>query len=277
MRISRRRIILSVLGITICVPFSINRARADNQSADLRRKLAAIGLAETPPLSVVDPASAFNGGLRYDESQVPVPPASFVIQPCARVDDIGEAGRIGILPLFHIVRVDWPEGTSIGEGTASTLTFLIRDLGLDPNRLAIVSTSAVQDYAAQMQAAGIEQSNVVIRPVEEAKAAGNGSGFFRHPQDPKIEFPTAGLYYWTGNAEPAAVSAYPLPEGWLEIGEINLSSQFPLGAGFGLERLQSTLGDPMPDWESGKRALLDMIDRDFGGDPPPGRALFADS
>ncbi|MGI9399731.1 MAG: hypothetical protein ACR2O0_00630 [Rhizobiaceae bacterium] len=277
MKLNRRQVIASALAAGVSSSFTRSATAMTKSADELKKQLEMLGLSGSEPASIVVPGSEFNGGLRYDESHVSVPRGTYLLQPCARIGDIAEKGRTGVLPLFHIARVDWQEGTSAEDGLAKSLTLLTNGFGLDSNRLAVVGIPILDTYRAGFEAAGIPESRIFRRPLEEAKAAGDGSGIFRHPEDGKIEFATAAVYFSMAENPSDEISSYPLSENWLEIGEIALDQSIPLGAGFGVERLLFALGGTLPEWDTQKNLLLEMIDREADDNIPPGKMLFQKS
>lgn len=277
MTLNRRQVIISglVAGASSTLPRS---AMARQTSiADLKKQFEKFDLVESEPVSIVVAGSDFNGGLLYDESHSNMPKGSYLLQPCARTDDIEEKDRIGVLPLFHIARIDWPEGTTVEQGLSNSLSLIADRIGMDAARIAIVGTPLLDKYEKILDTAGIHDQQVFKRSFEEAQTAGDGSGVFRHPEDDQIEFATAAIYYWLPESSPDKLTTYPLSQDWLEIGEISLETSFPLGAAFGLERLIFATGGKLPGWDAQKQVLLEMIDRESAGEIPPGRTMFEKS
>ncbi|MEM7463309.1 MAG: hypothetical protein AAF362_11600 [Pseudomonadota bacterium] len=275
MKLNRRQVITTALAASVSSAWP-RTARAEG-APNLQSQFEKLGLTKAEPMPIVVQGSDFNGGLLYDESYSDMPKGSYLLQPCARIGDVEKKGRTGVLPMFHIARLDWPDGTSIEQGIANSLALLKDGLGLDTENVVLVGTPVLEQYRSIFDSAGIGNRQIIIRSEQEAKAAGNGSGVFRHPDDDAIEFVTAGIYLWLRDSPPASVNAYPLSDDWLEIGEISLDPSFPLGAGFGIERLLLAQGSELPDWEIQKQQLLEMIDSDSAGEIPAGRAIFENS
>ncbi|MEZ5581674.1 MAG: hypothetical protein R3F37_01820 [Candidatus Competibacteraceae bacterium] len=149
-------------------------------------------------------------------------------------------------------------------------------------RLALVSIAALADYRDRLTEQGIEWNRqVVIRDTEQAKAAGDGSGYFKpvdHPEQP--EAITVGLYLWTGEGQAPAIETYPLPEQWIEIGEVGLDKTSALAYGFGLERLVYAKTGLFPNWQEQRQQLLETVKAESaktGAPLPEGYALFKDA
>ncbi len=277
MKLNRRQVITTALAASLSGALPRTAISKSDGVSNLQSQFEKLGLAKAEPMPIVVQRSEFNGGLLYDESHSDMPKGSYLLQPCARIDDVEKKGRTGVLPMFHIARLDWPDGTSIEQGVINSMALLKDGLGLDTAKIAMVGTPTLDQYKPILENAGIDNRRIVIRSQQEAKSAGNGSGVFRHPDDDAIEFVTAGIYLWLPDSPPASVNAYPLSDDWLEIGEISLDLSFPLGAGFGLERLLFAQGGEFPDWETQKQQLLEKIDQESAGEVPAGRAIFANS
>ena len=227
---------------------------------------------------------AFNEGLRYDDSGTlaNMLNGEMIVQDCARIEDITLRGHHDVLPYFHIFscnrRADTERRQTIGE----IVDFLITAAGLAPEQIGLVSISALQDYRDLLTKRGIDwERQVFIRDTEEAKAAGDGSGYFRpknHPEQP--EEITAGLYVWLGEGQAPALDSYPLPAQWTEIAEVALDPDSALAYGLGLERLVYAKTGLKPSWHDRRGHLLAQVETEAaetGAPLPQGYYLFKDS
>ena len=240
-----------------------------------------LGFAELPPQDMIT-AEDFNAGLRYDDTRSEIVPSAWVsIQPAARVDDIALRGDPQVLACFNIVGLRNPPLAPPGVLFRSVMDFFVREVGLDPDRILFVSTELFRPYIDAFDQARVGQ--FFERPLAEALAAGDGSGFFAprgHPNAP--EKTTVGVYYPVPGAAPGRATAYP-PDGFMELGEIDIppldgGSPEHEGAGLGLERLAAASGEMMPDFEDSRLKLLRIIEDEAArtGKPlPPGYAIFA--
>ncbi len=256
-------------------------ARTDDVRDNALHYFGGHGFAETPPLEMITD-STFNGGLRYDDTR-PAPPSAPIVtvQPAARIDDIAERERPGVLALFTIFSITIPGGAEPGLLLTSVLDFLMSERKLDPARILFVSTEDFRPVADQVD--GIDAYRIFERRAEEAKAAGDGSGFFApkgHPYAPQEV--TVGIYYRLPDAKEDAELSYP-PEGHIELAEVGIA---PFGGdpnraqvgGFGLERVAMAEGEDIPDFEETKLNLLRIIEDEAkrtGKDFPPGYTMFA--
>jgi hypothetical protein len=239
------------------------------------------GFVEIPPLSLIT-GHPFNDGLRYDDSRTQYPRQNWLsLQYSARVDDIAERDRPGVLAGFTIMAIGHPMPAEPGTLLVAVLEYLLNERKLDPTRMVFVSTELFKphlDRAAQFGATRFMQ-----RSTAEARAAGDGSGHFApsgHPAQPS--FATVGIYYLMPGVAPPAQLSYP-PKAYVEIAEapitIGAGRQPETGnAGIGLERLAMAEGKPAPDFEESRRNLLLAIDNEAkrtGKARPPGYRKFA--
>jgi hypothetical protein len=286
MDLTRRRVIhLSAAGaavLTVGSRFALAAsAPADDVRDNALRYFGGHGFAETPPLEMITD-SAFNGGLRYDET-TPNPPSAptVTVQTAARVDDIAERERPGVLAAFTIFGIALPGTAKPGLLLSSVMDFLMTERKLDPGRILLVSTEYFRPLVDQVD--GIDAYRMFERSAEEAKAAGDGSGFFApkgHPYAPQEA--TVGIYYRLPDAEEGAELSYP-PEDHIEIAEVGIAPfggdpNRPQVAAIGMERMAMAEGEAIPDFEETRLNLLRIIEdeaRRTGKDLPPGYTMFA--
>ncbi len=236
------------------------------------------GFTELPPLSMIT-GEAFNGGLRFDETDSDSPSEPTIrLQPAARVEDIANRSEPGVLALFNIIGLRDPDPED-GTLLSRVMDFLTNVRDLDPGRMLFVSTELLRPHVGRVD--GVSGDQVIERPMDEAKAAGDGSGFFApagHPLQPA--YPTASIHYPLPGIEPDPSPTYP-PEGYIEIAEVGLPSPDgagDTGAGIGLERLAMAEGEDVPDFEKTLLNLLRVIEDEaerIGKPLPDGYTKFA--
>jgi len=285
MTLSRRKMIgLSAVGAATLAIGGRFASAATKATDEIRSHASAYfgkrGFAQTPPLSLIT-GHKFNDGLRYDESRAQYPQQSwFSIQYSARVDDIAERNRPGVLAGFHFMAIGHPEPAEPGTLLTVVLEYLITERKLDPARMLFVSTELFKPHLERGARHGTNR--FVQRSLAEAKAAGDGSGHFApkgHPAQPS--FATVGIHYAVPGRAPPAPTSYP-PPGYVEIAEAPITlGDRPRGetgnASIGLERLAMAEGKPIPDFEQSRHMLLQAIEdeaKHTGKPLPPGHAKF---
>ncbi len=284
MALTRRRMVqLSAAG-AVAVATGIRTAAAGSATDDVRanalRFFGARGFVEKPPLSMLTDA-AFNGGLRYDETRPePVAIPAVSVQPAARVDDIAERSRPGVLASFTIFGVARPGPAEPGAMLSDVMGFLLSERKLDLDRMLFVSTSHFRPLIGRLE--GVTAERFLERPMDEARAAGDGSGFFApagHPDRP--DYATVGVYYRVPGASGVPTS-YP-PEDHIEIAEVGIvpsggDPDAPQIGGFGIERVAMAEGENVPNFEETRLNLLRIIEDEAertGKELPPGYRMFA--
>jgi hypothetical protein len=238
-----------------------------------------LGFAELPPLSMIT-GDDFNDGLRYDETRPEtVDYDTITVQTSARIDDIAEKDRPGVLAGFTIIGLQSPPDAEPGALVRHVMNFLIEERMLDPAKLRFISTELFRPHLEST--AGVITERFFERPLSVARAAGDGSGFFApkgHPQNP--ELPTVGVYYPLPETADDTKISYP-PDGFIEIAEIGLhepGNPRHLAAGIGLERVAMAEGEELPDFDETRLNLLRVIEdeaRRTGKPLPPGYTKFA--
>ncbi|MCL6283649.1 hypothetical protein M3P21_08910 [Ruegeria sp. 2012CJ41-6] len=252
-------------------------ASYDDVLQRLRTGLNAQGLQEAAPLSIVSGDPAYNGGLRHDFDQSALPQGGFVIQPLARVEDIGERDRADVLPIFHEVGCHPPDDLDKAAQTRMLIRLLTEEFGLDPARLAFVSVPASEEMRPVLDEVGLPFSEkVILRDAEEAFEARDGSGYFFPNPDGEDFFVTMGVYYRVGETDEPAPSAYPASANWTELGEIVIAGETaPLGVSLGAERLALAVSGQFPTWDERLGQLFAQVESDAGGSgEPAGVAAF---
>lgn len=210
------------------------------------------------PQPLVDPSQAANGGLMYGVTEH----AAFggagiaVIQRCARIADLPEKGRFGVLPEFTVAGIAHPSPPSKSAGLAMLISFLTREAGLPLKRLSFTTTRLSKEDLALLESLGI--TRIRLRDVREAKDLGDGSGWFTSPisgfsaATTSVEFTRAGRTVELGEAIATACCV-------------------------GLERLQWAMGGSMKTWRQALPATLAAIQEQSGDAGVPAYAILAAS
>ena len=217
-----------------------------------------LGYKSLPPLNLIT-GDGFNGGLRFDESFEGNYPAgnSMRIQDCVRVDDFSLEGEAGVLAYFHIFILNQQTPAYQGELFSELLGYLIDDMGLDAEKLVVVSTDKFVPYQPQLKKHGIGAAQFVERSEKEARASGDGSGYFAPKGHPYVSgYDTASIHYPMSNHAPTSATTYPLT-GYLELGEVILTdaSAQPVpseSGGLGLERVLMAAGKNTDDFAASR-------------------------
>lgn len=192
---------------------------------------------------------SFNGGIRYDEghdyhADAPngEPNRWHVFQDCARVEDIAKRNDLGVLAYFHIIGCTNNEPAHRGEVLEQVVRYLVGPANLKPERFVLVATERGDGYLKQLEPFGFKRDQVVFREFDEARNAGDGSGYFKpdgHPMGQELH--TLSFHYAPEGSDIPAERVYPLP-GYLEIGEFLFDPQHDASKeseafGLGVERL----------------------------------------
>jgi hypothetical protein len=266
-------------GVALGVPRAASAA-TDDVRADALAYFGKQGFVEVPPLGLIT-GHAFNGGLRYDDTGVThAQPRWISIQPAARIEDIAQRTRLGVLAGFNIIVLRQPGAGDAEDMLVRVVGYLVDERKLDPTKLVFVSTEHFKPYLARKTV--MRGGRFLERSLADAKAAGDGSGVFApkgHPHSPNVN--TVALYYPARGAAPTATLQYP-PQGYIEIAEIEIAARGTKAtsqlAAIGLERLAMAEGRPAPDFEGSRRDLLKAIEQDAkrtGKPLPPGYQKFA--
>lgn len=284
MILSRRNLLELSIGGAAAMVAGRQPAIAARRSLDEIRESAVAffqgrGHLPVPSLPMIT-GDDFNGGLRFDAFRREAPPEPWAaIQTAARIDDIAERDRPGVLAGFTVVNVGFPMTADSGATLDVALDFLVEERGLNPERMVFVSTAVSKPMIERFEP--LRAGTFIERDIDEAKAAGDGSGYFAppgHPYGPTLY--TVGIYYPFGDAV-AAASTYPL-DGYIEIAEITVppadAPRRRQGGSIGLERLAMAEGKPVPDYDESRLDLLRMIEEEAereGKPLPPGVTAFA--
>ncbi|MEM9106543.1 MAG: hypothetical protein AAGC96_12900 [Pseudomonadota bacterium] len=253
----------------------------DQPTHDLNEELVGhfseLGYELLEPASIVTGDEAFNGGLRYDETGLHEKRGQMTIQACARVEDIRNKDHTDVLPLFHLFYCITPADLKSDDTFAQLLDYLTNRAKLDAGRFSFVTVPEFEPHLPTLERFDFDSSRQIhFRNSEQAKKDGDGSGFFRFPGDPNAEaFATVGIYYWTGGGTPPKLAEYPPQTGWTEIGEASIDDEADFAFGLGTERLGLAMNGNIPSWQERLTLLFEEIELASAGNPPPGKAEFA--
>lgn len=181
----------------------------------------------------------YNGGLRFDDGTLS-DPSTYVVQPAARVHDVTEKSKPGILPIFTILALTTPNPAQAPKTLDLYLHALTSVVGLDPSRLRVTTTSLAAPFYSALAAHGIQSDQIRLRNLSEAKQSGTGSGYF------------APVGHPSGQGFPTFSVEHVLPDGTeIEIGEYGFdsgNSNIGTGFGVGLERVTMARNDLVTSW-----------------------------
>jgi hypothetical protein len=205
------------------------------------------GFHSTPAAPLIS-GLQFNGSLNYDDHIADKTHDLWVLQRCARVEDALTKGKAGTLPMFTILSLSTARGGSKERGASNIWNYLVNIVGLDPKKLRITTTEFARPLFAFFARYGVEESQIRLRSVDEARQQGNGSGYFEpkgHPHGPS--FPTYSI-------------EFVMPDGQeLEIAEIDLEQRV---AGFGVERVAMARNERLISWNESLPAFEAAINEE---------------
>jgi hypothetical protein len=196
----------------------------------------------------------YNGGLNYDESISNNDPdqSKFVFQPSSRVEDIANKLKPGTLPIFTTLGFSWPLDSDITDVTTLVFDYLINYVRLDPSKLRVTTTALAEPLFTLFDSYGVSLSQIRVRSLKEAMAAGDGSGWFApegHPDAPA--FATYSVEYvlsQTKEKQKKGDVASTIYE--IELAEIGLNNDFAFLAGaIGVERVTMARNDKAMYWD----------------------------
>jgi len=266
MPITRRKLILGTAalgaaGTTLraglaanTVPSAAKAFTVEDTKATLVQIYTSRGFHQATALPIIS-GHQFNDGLNYDDIIPSGIKPAFVVQPSARVEDVTKKDKLGTLPFFTILASSHATNASLAEQLKADIKLLVTDLGLKPQLLRITSTELIKPYLQLFVDAGITETQIRLRPLEQAKKAGDGSGWFApvgHPAQPS---------YSTLSVE------YQMPDGAeLEIAEFGLSPTQSeaggVGIGIGIERLTMARNDTYLNWNDYLPAFKQAVESD---------------
>ncbi len=192
----------------------------------------------------------YNDGINYDDSIQDYDPdqAQFLFQPNSRVEDIVNKHKPGTLPLFTILGFSWPLDSDFTGPTILVFDYLINHLKIDPSKLKITTTVLAEGLFPLFDSYGVSLSKIRLRSLEEAKDAGDGSGWFSpkdHPAAPAI--PTYSIEYVLTHKQKKGDVAATTYE--IELAEIGLKNDQGFAGGIGLERLTMARNNRAMYWD----------------------------
>jgi hypothetical protein len=195
---------------------------------------------------------AFNGGLQFDDNITSIRPATYVLQPAARVEDAQKRHTPGTLPIFTLFAIMTATDAKETACIDIMMNYLQAEVGLDPKRLSVTTTERARHLFAQFAAHGISTDRIRIRAWEEAQASGSGSGYFcpvGHPRAPSFE---------------SFSLEYTLSDGTeLEIVEcLYAGARHPVNVCFGVERLAMAHNDRAMLWSDMLPAFKKAVEED---------------
>ena len=194
----------------------------------------------------------WNGGLRYDEAplQETRPGKWMLVQRCARVEDFGKVSKQEILASFRLIYL--VNNTGQSSLLSETLDFLIKEGGIEPARLSIVSTELFLPWISRLKTHGIKEEQVVVRPLEKAKQLGDGSGFFKPSGHPYSNgYATASIHYTPGKI---ITPKWPMDNS-IELGEYVIDD-LKDEIGLGYERILMAMGQKILSYQESRDLLL---------------------
>ena len=280
---SRRDVIQALSGLAV-LPMLPRLAEAATRPADddlsqvtatAEKFFSDLGYTKNPPKSLLT-GDTFNGGVCFDETLEFDPPGKwFAIQPCSRVEDYNRGSEDCVLAYFHILSLYNSENKTFDNLLRQCFSFLFGPCKLDPARLVIVSTNRFQPYLETAKSYGIKDTHFVQRNFAEAKAQGDGSGYFNPKGLPYIDGGclTASFNYLMKPDAPLTESTYPVKDS-LELGELGVTDDpqaniNPQSAGLGLERIMTAMGTTAPSFEQTRKlGLAAMSDEAKQSDKP---------
>ena len=264
MGISRRNLIGATVALGTAGPvmqgLDPNQARASmpgNMSVEDVTNLAvqyftSKGYAAAAPKPLITGVD-HNGGLSYDEDSFGTGSTRslYVIQPCARVDDVQTQEKHGTLPFFTLFALYPAETVAAQRRTSDLLEFMTAVVGLDAKRLRVTTTELARPLLADFERHGIGSNQIRLRPVAEAQADGAGSGWFEpkgHPNAPAFASYSVEFVMADGTESEIVESA------------VEIAPPHNGGAGFGLERLTMARNDQHMSWDDGAKAFKQAVE-----------------
>ncbi|MDA7947524.1 MAG: twin-arginine translocation signal domain-containing protein [Hyphomicrobiaceae bacterium] len=247
--------------------FAGSTASAAREAKSFAEYLSDLGYELIPPANLIT-GHSFNGGVSYDEGHdyhgggaSGEPSKWFVLQDCARLDDIAKRNEFGVLAYFHILGCTNNAPAHRGEVLEQIVKYLVGPAGLKPERFVLVATERGDGFLEQLEPFGFKRDQVVLRKLDDARTAGDGSGYFKpdgHPMGQ--EFHTLSFHYAPEGKDLPSGRTYPLP-GYLEIGEFLFEPQHKAAKdhesfGLGAERLVMAQGKLAGDFNSSRERLL---------------------
>lgn len=276
MRINRRNLIGGTVALGAAVPVmqesTVIRAHAATPAGTNVEDVTKLaveyfkskGYAAQAPKPLITGAD-HNGGLTYDEDGFGSGSTHslFVIQPCARIEDVQDQHKPGTLPVFTMFALYPADAVTAQRRTSDLLEFLTAVASLDPKRLRVTTTELAKPLFADFESHGISHGQIRLRPLSEAQTDGAGSGWFApkgHPNAPA--FATYSVEFAMADGTE------------IEIAECSVEFVPPHngGAGIGLERLTMAMNDKLMSWDDSVKSFKQAAEAEalLSGKPLPG-------
>ena len=258
MKISRRKFIMTttafgVAGVSQNLvlakeqsgkdPIQISVATTTDNLVQYFKKAGYVAMPAVPMIS----GHPFNGGLNYDDYIAVSSQSQYVVQTSSRIEDVVKKNQKGTLPLFTALGFMQSKG-NMTEHAKFIFDCLISSLGLDPKQMSITSTELIKPLLPTISSYGIAGDQIQLRPLAEAKKAGDGSGWFAPGGHPKqVSYPTYSI-------------EYRMPDGKrLEIAEMGISN---LSGAFGIERITMAKNQAYISWNDYLPKFKDLVQAD---------------
>ena len=207
------------------------------------------GLTESPTQPLIS-GIEFNGGLRYDDDPSTLTNANYLKQIAARPEDVEKKDNPGTLPIFTLMGVPTTTPEQAVVATDLIMTYLTGTVGLDMDRLRVTTTDRSSQFFPQLDRYGISNSQITLRPWDEAVADGSGSGFFApagHPGNPAV--PSFSIEYMLSSGAR------------LELAEITYGDgTVPTAGGIGVERVSMARNDVVTSWAESLPAFKSAVE-----------------
>ncbi len=270
MSITRRKLILGTAAMGAAsaamrsglaadtAPSAAKAFTVEDTKAKLVQVYASKGSKPVKAVSIIS-GHQFNGGLNFDERMPAVTQPAYVFQPSARVEDVAKKNNPGTLPIFTIFKSSVKKSTSLADRLKLNIEVLTIEFGLKPELLKVTSTEMVRPHSKIFLNYGIAETQIRLRPVEQAKSAGDGSGWFAPAGHPHV------------NGHATFSFEYKMPDGSeLEIAEVDLDTMY---SATGVERLTMARNNAYFTWNDYLPAFKQAVEADARNNKkklPPG-------
>jgi len=173
-------------------------ATPDDTAARFKRCLETNGYSAAPSAPLVT-GHEYNGGLQYTGAGISAQPEvngsaprvkQYVSQQVARMEDMAKKNSPGTLPIFSMIGPELASRADEDACAAVILNFLVTEMALAPASLRVTTTDRAKHFFPILAQYGITESQIRLRPWDEAKRDGGGSGHFApkgHPRGPAFD------------------------------------------------------------------------------------------